>query len=317
MEQRWYWRRKGGQAHGPVSTALLDDLIRFKNIGDTDEVRLESDTTWMNASEIRSLFSKGENPEDNDSGPRKIRRHKAAAETANPSEVVEEETPPSLVSRLLESCVDGMRKASSLPADLLSMVLDKVFGLALLIRFKWVLAIIAVLGIGFFVKVYVLKGDQNQIAMNEMTEIWEQMDLMLGRKSSKSDWSDFQKRKMEKFGSTLQQLEETARHSPRDPSKYWTSSGFNDAMIRSDLIQAGTTLQEIVKAGGGDERTRMHFHQKIDQVQIQMATGYLPKLPYGRDVPKATPGWSPMMIAMIIADVLAVGGVLTWWVKSR
>jgi len=317
MEPQWYWRRQGGREHGPVSTALLEALIRFNNIGDTDEVRLEANGAWTNASGFRELFSSIEKPAGIEPNPTSAARPPDKAEVASLNQRGDESGQASLIHWILEFCGSCFSGVSSFLGYLLSAILERLLYLPTLLRTKVSLVIIVVLLLGVFVKDFARQKSQNQTALKMMSEIWEEMDLLLGHKASGADWSDFQQQAMETLSPSLQQLEDTARNNPRDPSFYWTDSGFSDAMIRSELIQAGTTLRELLRSQGGDEQMQSLFHKKINLVQLQLTTGSRTNVFGDRIDPVPSEPWDAFSIAMIVMDVLIVGSLLLWWRRGR
>ena len=316
MEPQWYWRRQGGHEHGPVTTALLEALIRFNNIGDTDEVRLETNGAWTKVSGVRELFASLEKPAGIDSTPHASARSLDEAEVASLNPRGDESDRTSLIQWVLEFCESCVSGFGAMCGGLLSAILERLLYLLKILRTKVSLFVIAVLLLGVFVKDFARQKSQNQTALKMMTQIWEEMDLLLGHNASGADWSDFQQRAMVTLSPSLEQLEETARNNPRDPSFYWTDSGFDDAMIRSELIQAGTTLRDLLRSQGGDEQMQSLFHKKINLVQLQLTTGSRTNV-FGDRIDRVpSEPWDVFSMGMIVMDVLIVGSVLVWWRRA-
>ena len=330
MEQEWYWE-SGGTSHGPVTTADLEGLIRHRKIGDADRVRLDGTSDWLSGADVRTMFasaatSQAENPAEVASRAlAEQSRARVGGATGGGRPAFDPSPVLSFPIRILQAIVGGCGAVLSLlfgwiprpgssPVergapresklanlrDTINCVFEWLW-LALLRHKVAVLTITALVLTSIAVKEIVFADYENQRAFAELSAIGAQVERLHGVVPP-----DVRDKQLAVVTDLKEKLESKARNAPWDRNAYWTESGFRRASARANLIKVCEGLEAILRSKSGSENLRRAFTQQLTSADKLIGQNKAASASLIQSI-------DPTIVAIVVVDVLALGGVVIWW----
>ena len=311
MDGEWHYMI-AGKEQGPVSTAVLEQLIRRQTLRDHDLVRVAGTDEWLPVREIKALFTPP--TDESESASKQAARLLTVTRPGSPPvgpAATPRENPLKAVITSTESIVSSM---GSLFESAVSVVASGLGSILAWRRSKWTVAVILLVLLSILFKDFSFGGSLNQMTIDEMSAIWTEVDQFNGRQVADADWDEFRLQTSERVSELEDKLLQAAENRPILRSRYWTDSGFREAAARGHLIQAAYLLEEMLESPTRNEATQKLFLDELEKAHkhhVQSPLG--PARPAVRaNSGSAKPAWDPLFIAILLADVIGVVVFIRW-----